>query len=405
MIPHSEPAAVVMAALAADDAGLSTREAAARRAIHGSNQLPPPRRPSALKRWALQFHNPLIYVLLAAAALTFLLKNYVDGGVILGVVTVNALIGFLQEGKAERALEAVRAMLASRAMVVRDGERGEIDAAELVPGDIVLLEAGTRVPADLRLLRVKNLRLDEAALTGESVPVEKGVAPVGQSTPIGDRQCMAYCGTVVAFGQGWGVTVATGAATEIGRIGALVAGVDTLRTPLTRRLDQFARHVTAFIVAVGALTLLYGHYIQAMPFLEIFLAVVGLAVAAIPEGLPAIVTITLAIGTGIMARQRAIVRRLPAVETLGSVSVICSDKTGTLTQNQMTVVRLMLAERSITVSGAGYAPQGGFHENEQALDPRLDVELQRLARCALLCNDARLHEGQADGWTLAGDPT
>ncbi|MGB0128022.1 MAG: HAD-IC family P-type ATPase, partial [Rhodocyclaceae bacterium] len=405
MMPHSETLTAVKAALAAGDTGLSAQEAGARLAIHGPNQLPAPRRKSPLKRFALQFHNPLIYVLLAAAAVTFLLKNYVDGGVILGVVFINALIGFIQEGKAERALEAVRAMLASRAMVLRDGERREIDAAELVLGDIVLLEAGTRVPADLRLLRVKNLRVNEAALTGESIPVEKGVAPVPPSAPIGDRLCMAYCGTVVAFGQGRGVTVATGAATEIGRIGALVAGVDSLSTPLTRRLDQFARHVTAFILAVGVLTFLYGHYVQKMPFLEIFLAVVGLAVAAIPEGLPAIVTITLAIGTGIMARQRAIVRRLPAVETLGSVGVICSDKTGTLTQNEMTAVRLMLAGRSITVSGAGYAPEGGFHDGEQTLDPRLDDELQRLARCVLLCNDARLHHDQADGWTLAGDPT
>ncbi|HQS57434.1 MAG: carbonate dehydratase [Gallionellales bacterium 35-53-114] len=405
MIHHAETSEAVLVALESDKAGLSSQAAAERLKQHGPNLLPPPQRRGALLRFALQFHNPLIYVLLASAAVTLWLEHFVDAGVIIGVVVINAIIGFIQEGKAERALEAVRAMLASHAMVLRDGERHEIDAAELVPGDIVLLESGTRVPADLRLLRVINLRINESALTGESLPVEKNTEPVAAAAGIGDRLNMAYSGTVVNYGQARGVVVATGATTEIGRIGTLVSGVDSLATPLTRRLDQFSRQITLFILLLGLITFLYGYYVGGMAAIDIFLAVVGLAVAAIPEGLPAIVTITLAIGTGIMARRKAIVRRLPAVETLGSVSVICSDKTGTLTRNEITAVRLMLGARTLAVSGAGYAPEGGFHLGEQQLEPREDAALQRLARCALLCNDARLHHDEAGGWTLAGDPT
>ncbi|MGF1545927.1 MAG: cation-translocating P-type ATPase [Thiotrichales bacterium] len=385
--------------------GLTAEDARARLRQYGPNRLPPTQRRGPLLRFLLQFHNPLIYVLLAAAVVTFWLEHFMDATVILGVVVINAIIGFVQEGKAEQALEAVRAMLASHAMVLRDGERHEIDATELVPGDIVLLESGARVPADLRLLRVKNLRVNEAALTGESVPVEKCSDAVAAEAAIGDRTGMAFSGTVVTFGQARAVVVATGQATEIGRIGALVAGVETLATPLTRRLDQFARQITVFILALALLTFLYGHYVVDLPAFEIFLAVVGLAVAAIPEGLPAIVTITLAIGTRIMARQRAIIRRLPAVETLGSVTVICSDKTGTLTRNEMVAVQLLLPGRTIEVSGSGYAPEGGFHSAGSALDPRRDESLRALAQCALLCNDARLKHGEADDWTLVGDPT
>ena len=324
---------------------------------------------------------------------------------ILGVVVINAVIGFVQEGKAERALEAVRAMLASHATVVRDGERHEIDAADLVPGDIVILESGVRVPSDLRLIQAKNLRINESALTGESVDAEKGTDAVAENASIGDRIGMAYSGTVVSFGQGRGVVVATGSATEIGRIGTLVSEVEALATPLTRRLDQFARQITLFILGLGLISFLYGHFVRHMPALDIFLAVVGLAVAAIPEGLPAIVTITLAIGTAVMANKRAIVRRLPAVETLGSVTVICSDKTGTLTCNEMTAVRVLLPERTLQVSGAGYAPDGGFHDEGRPVDPQQAPALMALGCCALLCNDAPLHHDEQAGWTPSGDPT
>jgi magnesium-transporting ATPase (P-type) len=385
--------------------GLSGDEIVSRLAQYGRNSLPAARRRGPWLRFALQFHNPLIYVLLVAGAVTFALKDYVDAGVIAGVVLINALIGFIQEGKAEQALDAVRAMLASRATVLRDGERHEIDAALLVPGDIVLLESGVRVPADLRLVRVKNLRVNEAALTGESMPVDKETQAVAGDASIGDRTCMAYSGMVVSVGQACGVVVGTGQLTEIGRIGTLVGEISTLDTPLTRRLDQFARQITLFILAAGLITFLYGFFVRQMPMLEIFLAVVGLTVAAMPEGLPAIVTIVLAIGTRTMARNKAIIRRLPAVETLGSVTVICSDKTGTLTRNEMTAVQVMLPDYTLEVSGAGYAPEGGFHRDGVGVDAARDTVLQALAQCAALCNDARLRHKAGTGWHLVGDPT
>ena len=380
--------------------GLSLSESGARLARFGENRLPEPER-----RSLLQFHNPLIYALLAAGMMTFLLEDYIDTGVIFGVVLINALIGFVQEGKAEKALDAVRSMLASRATVLRNGERHEIDAHELVPGDIVLLESGNKVPADLRLIRVKNLQVIEAALTGESMPVEKSIAGVSANAGIGDRLSMAYSGTQIAFGQARGVVVATGPHTEIGRIGKLVGEIGTLSTPLTRRLDQFARRITGFILAICVPTFLYGYYVAGMDSLDIFLAVVGLAVAAIPEGLPAIVSIVLAIGTRVMARNNAIVRRLPAVETLGSVTVICTDKTGTLTRNEMSAVRLMLPARELGISGTGYTPTGGFHLGETAIDAAEDEALQAFAHCALLCNDAQIKHDEEAEWQLIGDPT
>ena len=401
---HAQTPDAVLAALGTPRGGLAAAEAARRLAQFGRNELPPPARRSALARFFMQFHNLLIYVLIAAGAVTLALGHLTDSAVIFGVVIVNAIIGFVQEGKAERALEAVRAMLASHAIVLRGGERHEIAAAELVPGDLVLLASGDKVPADLRLVRARNLRIDEAALTGESVPVEKGVEPVAPDAAIGDRRSMAYSGTVVTYGQATGVVVATGARTEIGRIGTLVAGVQEIATPLTRKLDQFARRITVFIVIGAALVFLFGRYVRDFPAIEIFLAVVGLAVSAIPEGLPAIVTITLAIGTTRMARRNAIVRRLPAVETLGSVTVICTDKTGTLTKNEMTVVRVVLPQRTLDVSGAGYAPEGGFSHRGVAVDPANAEDLAAFARCALLCNDAMLRRTDGD-WQLTGDPT
>ena len=385
--------------------GLGSDEVARRLAQHGPNSLPASRRRGPWLRLALQFHNPLIYVLLAAGMGTFFLKDYVDAGVIAAVVLVNAIIGFVQEGKAEKALDAVRAMLASRATVLRDGERQDIDATQLVPGDLVLLESGVKVPADLRLLQVKNLRINEAALTGESVPVEKHPEPVAEAAAIGDRTCMAYAGTVASTGQARGLVVGTGQASEIGRISTLVGEVQTLDTPLTRRLAHFATQITVFILGAGLVTFAYGYWVRGMPLIDIFLAVVGLTVAAIPEGLPAIVTIVLAIGTRTMARNKAIIRRLPAVETLGSVTVICSDKTGTLTKNEMTAVQVMLPAHTLAVSGTGYAPEGGFHHDDQAVDAAQDAALQALAQCALLCNDASLRHKAGSGWHLVGDPT
>lgn len=400
----SVPKDVLITLSVSESVGLDREQIRQRTVRHGPNRLPSAARRSAWLRLALQFHNPLIYVLLGAGAITFALGDHVDAGVILGVVCVNAFVGFLQEGKAERALDAVRAMLPRRATVVRQGTRHEVDAEQLVPGDIVTLEAGCHVPADLRLLRVKCLRVDESALTGESLAVDKDLAPVAEGAALGDRSSMVYAGATVVSGQATGVVVSTGVNTEIGRIGKLVDQVPTLATPLTRRLDQFARQITLFIVSVGLFTFLFGRFVHDMDALALFLAIVGLAVAAIPEGLPAIVTIVLAIGTRNMARTRAVVRRLPAVETLGSVTVICTDKTGTLTCNEMTAVTLMLPERTIDVSGSGYAPEGGFHHGGVEID-RQDGAIQDLALCAVLCNNARLELEPEVGWQMLGDPT
>ena len=403
---HAAPVDEVMADLEADrDRGLSAAEAAARLDRYGPNQLPEAPRRGPLARLAAQFNNPLILVLIVAGVVTALLEHYLDAAVIFGVVLINALIGFVQEGKAESALDAVRAMLATHATVLRDGQRHEVDATGLVPGDLVLLESGDRVPADLRLIRVHNLRVEESALTGESVPAEKSSDSVDPESGIGDRHCVAYSGTLVVYGQARGVVVATGAQTEVGRIGAMVGEAPALSTPLTKRLDQFARQITAFILVVGFAAFLYGRFLGGLGALEAFLAVVGLAVAAIPEGLPAIITIVLAIGTRAMAADRAIVRRLPAVETLGSVSVICSDKTGTLTRNEMTAVRIMLPEAEVAVTGVGYAPEGGFTESGTDVGVADRGDVQGLAIAAVLCNDAGLTHDDTGTWIVVGDPT
>jgi magnesium-transporting ATPase (P-type) len=386
--------------------GLSVDQARRRLEEHGPNRLAEARRRGPLARVFAQFNNPLIVVLMVAATVTALLRHHIDSAVIFGVVVINAIIGFVQEGKAESALEAVRAMLASHATVMREGRRLQIESCELVPGDVVLLESGDRVPADLRLLRVRNLRVEESALTGESVPVEKSVGTAPEDVGIGDRTCMAYSGTLVVYGRSRGVVVATGSDTEVGQIGALVSETSSLATPLTKRLDQFARQITGFILLVGVLAFAYAWFVGGMGLLEAFLTVVGLAVAAIPEGLPAIITIVLAIGTRTMASNGAIIRRLPAVETLGSVTVICADKTGTLTRNEMTAVRVMLPEGDLTCSGAGYAPEGGFADELGAVEPSQHSGLQQLAAAGLLCNDAVLHHHHSDdSWSVVGDPT
>ncbi|MEZ5186714.1 MAG: HAD-IC family P-type ATPase [Candidatus Nanopelagicales bacterium] len=402
---HASGCDDTVTALGSDSAsGLSDSQVLQRRREFGPNALPTaPGRP-AWKRLLAQFTNPLILVLIAAGAVTMLLRDYIDTAVILGVVVINAVVGFIQEGKAEDALAAVREMLTTRATVIRAGERHDIDAVDLVPGDVVLLEVGGRVPADLRLITARSLRVEEAALTGESAPVGKHTEPVAESAPLADRRSMAYSGTSVANGSGRGVVVATGESTEVGRIGALVRGTRSVATPLTQRLDRLALQITWLTLLVGAIVFIITYALERLSALDSFLAVVGLAVAAIPEGLPAVITIILAIASRAMARNRAIVRRLPAVETLGSVSVICSDKTGTLTRNEVTVVRLMTEDRDIVVTGVGYAPDGGFQTADHApLRVSEDEVAMRLIESAALCNDAVLH-GNGE-WTVSGDPT
>jgi calcium-translocating P-type ATPase len=392
--PHALDQADCLAALKAGQAGLTTPEAAERLARHGPNRLPEVRGRGPLLRFLLQFHNVLIYVLLGAAAVTGALQHWVDTGVILAVVVANAVIGFIQEGKAEAAMAAIRNMLAPRAAVLRDGKRVTVDGADLVSGDIVLLEAGDKVPADLRVLEARGLAAQEAILTGESVPVEKGPEAVAADAALGDRRSMLWSGTLVTQGTARGLVVATGARTEIGRIGGLLAGVEQLTTPLVAQMDHFARWLSFLILLAAGLLLAYGYFVSHLPFSDLFMAVVGVSVAAIPEGLPAVMTITLAIGVQAMARRHAIVRRLPAIEAIGSVSVICTDKTGTLTRNEMVVAVAETAEGTFAITGEGYAPEG-------AIAPAGD--LGRMALAAALCNDAHLH--RRDGiWTVEGDP-
>ncbi len=391
------------AAVDANATGLSSKEAADRLARHGPNRLPEPPPRSTILRFLSHFNNVLIYVLLGAAVTTAALGHVVDTGVILAVVIANAIIGFVQEGRAEQAMDAIRRMLAPKSSVVRDGERRSIGSASLVPGDIVLLEAGERVPADLRLIDIAGLRIEEAILTGESVPVDKSVKPVAPEAPIGDRFCMAFSGTLVTSGTGRGIVVATGAATEIGRISGMLSRVETLTTPLVSQMDRFGRWLTILILLIAAVLLVYGYFVGHLPFAELFMTVVGLSVAAIPEGLPAVLTITLAVGVRTMAGRNAIVRRLPAIETLGSVSVICTDKTGTLTRNEMMVATVASAHRQYGVSGDGYAPEGDIQFDGAAVDPTEDMRLIEFARASALCNDAvvRSHEGS---WRIEGDP-
>ncbi len=400
---HTLPDPVVLERLAASPSGLSADEAAERLARHGPNRLPTTTVHGPLRRFLVQFHNVLIYVLLGAAAVTLALRHWVDGGVILGVVLINALIGFVQEGKAQRALDAIRDLLAPRATVLRDGRTLEIPAAELVPGDVVLLQPGDRVAADLRLLEARALRIDEAILTGEALTVGKDPEPVAPDAPLGERRCMAYSGTLVLAGQGRGLVIATGEATEVGRIGVLLREVQPLTTPLLRQMAVFGRRLAGAILLLAGATLWFGIWRHGYDPAEMFMAAVGLAVAAIPEGLPAILTITLAIGVQRMARRNAIIRRLPAVETLGAVTVICSDKTGTLTRNEMTVQVVVTADGHYQVEGVGYEPRGGFSRAGQALDPAAAPDLLELARAGLLCNDATLHGPPASPAPL-GDP-
>ncbi len=385
-------------------AGLSDEEAAKRLAEVGPNKLTPAKQRGPLIRFLVQFHNLLIYVLIGAAFVTALLGHWVDTGVIFGVVFINAIIGFIQEGKAEEALAAIRNLLSPQAMVVRDNLPRTISGEEIVPGDIVLLQSGDRVPADVRLIHQKNLRIDEAMLTGESVPVNKSIEKADESSVLADRACMAYSGTFVTFGQGKGVVIATGDTTEIGRISEMLGQVETLTTPLLKQMAVFARWLTVAILVLATATFLFGVLFRDYSNTEMFLAAVGIAVAAIPEGLPAIMTITLAIGVQRMARGNAIIRRLPAVETLGSVTVICSDKTGTLTRNEMTVTSIASADNFIVVSGAGYEPRGTFTANGNLIEAEDKSELAEITRVALLCNEASLEQKNGE-WILHGDPT
>jgi len=401
---HTQPAPALLQSLATSaGTGLDAEAVVERRQRYGDNALPPPKGRGPVLRFLLQFHQVLVHILLVATVIKLAVGAYTDASVIFGVIFLNAVIGFVQESKALGALEALARALTTEATVLRGGQRQRIDARELVPGDVVLLASGDKVPADLRLLEVRELRVAEAALTGESLPVEKRADPLPADTVLADRANMAYSSTLVHYGTATGVVVATGRATEIGRISQLLAQTDVLATPLTRRIARFSYWLMWAILSLAALTFAVGSFVHGQPLVDMFLAAVALAVAMIPEGLVVVLTITLAIGVHRMARRNAIIRHLPAVETLGSTTVICSDKTGTLTRNEMTVQRLWAGGVDAEVGGVGYAPQGEITRAGQPLAV-LPAALDELLRAGLLCNDAVLRE-DAGAWRIDGDPT
>lgn len=383
--------------------GLSEKEAAERLAHYGPNRVAPPRGKPGWLRFLLQFHQPLVYILLAACGVTAFLHEWIDSAVIFGVVVVNAMIGYLQESKAERAIEALSRLVVTETTVRRAGRKERIPSVDLVPGDVVLLQAGDRVPADLRLFEVRNLQCDESALTGESLPVAKHARPLDREIALADRKNQAYAGTLVTAGVGEGYVWGTGDHTETGRIAWLISEAVEISTPLTRKIAEFSKLLLWVIIGLSALTFSVG-VMRGEPAVDMFLAAVALAVGAIPEGLPAAVTIVLAIGVNRMARRRAIIRKLPAVETLGSTTVICSDKTGTLTENQMTVQEIRTGGAVYEVTGGGYAPEGEILRDEQALDPGGQVALAECLLAGVLCNDSQVVD--EDGkWAVQGDPT
>ena len=402
---HQLAAQEATALLESDSAvGLTQAEVEVRQRQFGLNQMTAQKRLSEWMRFLLQFHQPLIYILLSSTAIAAAMGEWVDASVIFGVAFINAVVGYLQEAKAEKALDALSKMVLTEATVRRSGAKVRIASAQLVPGDMVLLQTGDRVPADLRLVLRRNLHIEEAALTGESLPAEKQTEPLPADTILADRTNLAFTGTLVTSGQGAGVVFATGDRTEMGRIAGLMNLADDLQTPLTRKIAQLSRVLLYVILGLAALIFVAG-VLRGQPWSEMFMAAIALAVGAIPEGLPAVVTITLAIGVGRMVRRHAIVRNLPAVETLGSTTVICSDKTGTLTQNQMTVQEIHAGGRLYHVTGCGYEAVGKIQFEQAPVVVRENVALVETLGAGLLCNDSRLVRNDEGQTIVHGDPT
>ena len=411
-LPHAErPASLAWHAQSTESAarqlgvdcasGLDEAEAAARLDRHGANRLTERPGKPAWQRFLAQLTQPLVLVLIAAGTITAGLGETVDASVIFGVVMVNALIGYWQEAKAEGALAALARSVATPVTVRRGGLRKQLDAGQLVPGDIVMLAAGDRIPADLRMLQQHELQTDDSMLTGESQPVRKHAVPLHADTELAERSNMAWAGTTVVAGQGSGLVIATGDHTETGRIAGLIAAAPDLVTPLTRKMVRFSNWLLWAIGGLAALTFAVGLARGETAF-AMFMAAVALAVGAIPEGLPAAVTVTLAIGVARMARRKAIIRHLPAVETLGSTTVICSDKTGTLTENAMTVRVLWCGGEGYALSGHGYSPEGDIRHDEMAAD--MGGALRECLVAGALCNDASLRS-EHGRWLITGDPT
>lgn len=383
--------------------GLTQQEVAERQEHFGSNQLTPPKKPSPWMRFIQQFNQPLLYILIGAGVVTLFLQEWVDAGVIFAVVLINAIVGYIQEARAKKAMEALAKSMVTQTKVVREGTRSRLAASSLVPGDLVCLEAGDKVPADLRLLQCKHLQINESALTGESLPVDKDSKPLEEATSLADRLNMAYAGTIVTAGQGRGIVVAIAEATETGKISALMERQTNLTSPIVRKLEKFSWQLLYVFLGLAALIIVVGLG-QGESWLQMFQTAVALAVSGIPEELPPLVTIILAIGVSRMASRHAIIRKLPAVETLGSATVICSDKTGTLTENQMTVEEIYAGGQHYQVTGTGYNLEGEILQDNQSIVIEADRGLRECLQCGLLCNDSHLQvrDGRS---TIEGDPT
>lgn len=387
------------------DSGITQQKAEERVSEYGPNELPEKKKKSAFKRFFKHFNDILIYILLVAAVVTAVLGEYVDTIVILLVAIINAAIGFFQENKAEKALDNIKNMLSLKAHVIRGGERTEIDASDVTVGDIILLNPGDKVPADARLIESSNLKIEESSLTGESVPSEKDVATLDEDTMLGDRINMVFSSTTVSAGTGKAVVIAVGEETEIGKINQMMSDVGEMTTPLLKQTAKFGKTISIVIIAIGVLVYLFGYFFRDYDAGELLLSVIGLSIAAVPEGLPAILSIILAIGVQNMAKRKAIIRNLPSVETLGSVSVICSDKTGTLTKNEMTVKKLITSAKEFTVTGTGYAPKGKIKLEDDAIDANEYSVLKELIECFYLCNDAEVAHDDDNHWYVKGEPT
>lgn len=383
--------------------GLNQEEVIKRQEIYGKNKLPSKKRESMFMIFLGQFNQPLVYILLFATLITALMSEWVDSGVILGVVLINSIMGFLQESKALKAIEQLANSIATDAVVIRDSKKQKLSSTELVPGDIVFLQSGDMVPADIRLFKVNQLRAEEAALTGESMPVEKHTQIVNESTVLAERNNMLYASTFITFGQGYGLVIGTGINTEIGKISTLLENTTKLETPLVKKIKEFSHILVYVISALAILTFIIGLF-RGNTWLEMLKASIALAVGAIPEGLPAALTATLAIGVSRMAKKNAIIRKLPVVETLGSTTVICSDKTGTLTENQMTVRKIYTNSGLYSVSGQGYMPDGEITSDDDKISPKNDAGLLKCLETGVLCNDSSyLLENEKP--VIQGDPT
>lgn len=401
---HTKSAEETLESFGADaEYGLNTSQVEVQLATFGTNTLTERKGKGPIVRLLLQIHQPLLYILIAAAAITAFFQEWVDSGVIFGIVIINAIIGFVQESKALTAIAALKRSLISEATVLRNGETRRISSTELVPGDIVMLASGDKVPADMRLIKMRNLQIDESVLTGESVPVHKAVDTCAEETQLADRHNLSYASTLVTYGTATGVVVATGDHTEVGKISEMIATAEALETPLTKKINRFSSWLLIAIMVFAVLTFVIG-IIRGHQWFDMFMAAVALAVGAIPEGLPAAVTIILALGVSRMAKHHTIIRRLPAVETLGSTTIICTDKTGTLTKNEMTVTEVYANNRHYDVSGVGYAPDGAFAHDGKPVHLEHEEKLLKCLNAALLCNDADIAQAEQE-WVPHGDPT